>query len=462
MPDEQYQISPAKYMAENFYWTAVEFETDPVLHSAIATAGQMFLRGSISPAPHPATYVVGRDALYGYQYFNGLSMGRATFSRGARIRFAPEQKGGLFIQDIDESELNGRIRGAVASGQQILWDWPKARLIIDTPTAKAYVGRSDGLYRFKDGIVVGEFSTPFVSFAMVSGDGRPLTGDDPSRRIYLSAVSDARNSGFSMDLSIAKPDGMFLDPAGQAKAIQSRGTAPVIQDPVKFRLWWPRQLQGRLSGYDFALRKTLESKVDTNLLEHNGTPLWMAVLDIDQYGKPAVVPVVAAAPSAVADADPKAPGATTRRTSGAPLDDVWNPLPNLSWSDGYYRAHQVLRDGSFLVSRISDQDKTKAADKVITLTEAEILFNAPANIQVYFHDDHMTHIDATFTRPPALRELVADLERKWGPAAQKILAETADKTSTVRWGIGSGKTQLNVVVGETQGTLSISYVAGGQ
>jgi hypothetical protein len=86
-----------------------------------------------------------------------------------------------------------------------------------------------------------------------------------------------------------------------------------------------------------------------------------------------------------------------------------------------------------------------------------VLADAPADIRVSFHQDVMTRIDMTFTRPPALRDFIALTEKQFGPADRKTLADTADKTSSVRWK-ASG---LEIEVTEVQGVLSVSYVVPG-
>jgi len=42
-------------------------------------------------------------------------------------------------------------------------------------------------------------------------------------------------------------------------------------------------------------------------------------------------------------------------------------------ADDYARAYQLLRDGNFLMSRISAEDRSSATDKTVTLSDAEVL-----------------------------------------------------------------------------------------
>jgi hypothetical protein len=452
VPDEQYQVAPTKYMSDTFNWTAVEFETDPALLSSMAAGGQIFLRGLIAPATKPVTYVVGKDALFSFETFKGLDMTRATFSRGAQIRFEPTKSGKVTIEGADEKAINERVRDAVTMGDAVTWDWPHGRLIIDSPMVKAYAGKPDALFKFKDGIVVGDFQGPFVSFVMVSADGQPLLGDGP-RKAYLSATADMKNTGFVIDPAVARPDGMFTDPHAQAMAIRSVGRAPVVFDPVTYHVWWPRQWQGKIVSYDFAVRKMGENSLAASELSHSGPTPWIQVLEIVSQGAPAKVPDVAAA-VATTTTRPTTESAVARAGHSA-LDDVWNPLPKVSWADSYLRTRQLLQDGAFLVNQISDEDASAAVDKVITLSGAVVLADSPADIVVRFHDGAMTRIEVTFTRPPALRDFIALTEKQFGPAAQKTLAETADKTSTVHWQLP--QSSLAIDLSETQGVMTVTY-----
>jgi len=454
VPEEQYLVAPANYGTPAFYWSAVNFETDPALLSSLAAAGRIFLGGLLAPAPSPATYVVGRDGCFSFANINGLDMTRATFDRGARIRFEPDKPGGVTIQGIDESALRRRVHDAIASGSECLWDWPNARLILDAPAVKAYVGRPAGLYKFKDGIVVGEFKGPFICFVLASADGTPLVGDKPPRRVYLCATADAKNTGFDMNLAIAKPDGLFTSPVEVAGAIHAMGHAPVVADPVPFHVWWPRTLAAQYTHYDFALRQVSQQTLATNELIGDVTWSWMSILDIQKEGAPAPTPqVVVQTTSATA---PEAPAATTR-TAASPLDDLWNPLPKVSWADDYVRTYQLLRDGNFPMSRISGEDHSAAAEKTVTLADAELQADAPANVVVQFQNHVMTDVSATFVRPPPLRDLIALTEKQFGPAADKVLADTADKTSTVHWTAPAQGAVLHITLSETQGTISIDY-----
>jgi hypothetical protein len=455
VPDEQYAVMPTKYMNGAFYWLGVEFETDPVLLSSIAAAGQVFIRNLLAPATHPASYVAGAKAIYGYDQFHGVSMGRSTFATGARIRFDPKSQTGITVDGNDGDALRGRVQGAVASGKQILWDWPNGRLIVDAPSVKAYVGKPAGNYRFSDGIVVGDFAGGFVCFAMASANGEPLLSDS-AKCIYLTCVAGGRNAGFQMNMKdLAKPDGILVSPTAQGSAIESPGHAPVVNDAAPFHLWWPRTLHATLASFDFALRKSRDQSLSDNQLIWTGAPAWMNVLSIQDQGSPVQTPAmttIAAAP-AVASAEPES---AVSQAAAGPALDIYNPLPDLDWSDIYPHAHQKLRDGTLVMTKISDESANAAGDNQITLTDAQIAC-ATATIEVKFVGGSMTAIDFTFGQAPDLNDFVATLEKQLGPPEVKTLASSADKITTVEWRVREKAADMDVDVIETQGVLTANY-----
>ena len=214
------------YMNVDHYWTAVQHQNDPVMCSAMAVAGQIFLHSAIHAAPKPVVAEVGKNVLFSYDAYHGVPIGQQAFSSGSKMRFEMNKASGLTI-DGAAPQAAQRITEAVAGGDEILWDWPNSRLIIDAPTIKAYVGKFTGPYKFKDGIVLSNVSTPFVVFTMASADGRKLTGPDAAQRINMIAVADARNTNFKFNWDVQG------GPVEMAKAIIDRGRPPVIVDDVK-------------------------------------------------------------------------------------------------------------------------------------------------------------------------------------------------------------------------------------
>ena len=93
-PDEQYllQALPYKYNSAD-----VHFETDQVMCSSIAAAGQVFLQGFLPPAPAPVTYRAGAKAIFGYDSFGGVRMVADAFTRGAAVAFGPDRDEGITV-----------------------------------------------------------------------------------------------------------------------------------------------------------------------------------------------------------------------------------------------------------------------------------------------------------------------------------------------------------------------------
>ena len=448
-PAEMYLAGSLQYITKADYWSGTHFAFDPVMGSTIAIAGRMFLEGAIPPTKSPAIYKMADDAVYNYQYFNGVDQRADTFARGSRIAFTGKAQGGLKVESISTDK----------AASPVIDDPDHGRMIIDSPLAHAYIGTTGGRYQFQDGIEVGDFSQPFVSFAMVSADGLPLTGSNATQRIFLTAVDNAGNTGFKMDLSIARAAGGFVPPLSQVAAIHSYGRAPILVDPVKYNLWFPTGLSYQFDGYDFALRKVVDrTGTGTNEFTWDASrELFLGVLHLSDRGALAAVPKPEEehASSTPVTGPGQNPGNAAPPTPG--LADVWNPLPHVKWSDDYATVHQTLREGSFVNSGISGPLQPPGPDCSIVVYEAEVILNAPANIEIDFHQGLMTKIVTTFTQPPALSEAVAAYEKQFGPAATKTLTSIASETSTVTWVVPQKSMNLKIAMTETQGTLEISY-----
>ncbi len=77
-----------------------------------------------------------------------------------------------------------------------------SRLIIDSPSVKAYVGKISAPFRFADGITIGNVTTPWICFSMVSEDGTPLVSQNSDKTILISGVYDAMNTGFQFNYNV--------------------------------------------------------------------------------------------------------------------------------------------------------------------------------------------------------------------------------------------------------------------
>jgi len=448
-PVEMYLAGSLQYISKQDYWSGTHFAFDPVMGSTIAIAGRIFLEGAIPPAKSPVVYQLANDAIFSYEHFNGIDQRADTFTQGSVISFTGEPTGGMQVD---------RPMGAEDTmDRTVTYDPDRQRMIIDAPLVHAYVGKTGGRYQFHDGILVGDFNQPFISFAMVSADGRPLEGAIPSKKIFIAAVDNAHNTNFDMDTSIARASGGFVSPLDQILAIRSYGRAPILVDPVKYDLWFPTNFTYLLEGYDFALRKVLERSESANELSWNGSKdLFMSVLNVSSYGG------MAAVPKPEEPALPTEPTTTSVRNtdntaSNHALTEVWNPLPGVKWGDDYATVHQILRESNFVRTSIGGPELPPNPNSSIVIYEAEVILNAPANIEVEFQNSRLSKIVANFTQPPALSEAVAAYQQQFGEPIKKLLTSNAFETSTVVWLIKCKTADLQITLTETQGSLQIAY-----
>jgi hypothetical protein len=422
----------------------VQHQSDPVMCAMMAVAGRMFLNGSVAPAPNPAIYEAGTEAIFGYNFQYGVDIRSHAFTRGSRVRFYPEKPSG-FTLDGQPPTPAGQPGGAVASGDSVLWDWPNGRLIIDAPSFKAYVGRSVGAYRFKDGTVLSGLTTPWVSWAMSSADGAPLA---TARKLLVTAVWDAKNTGFKMDTAAD-----LSGPMNQAKAVINRGRLPVIQDAVPFTVQFPTKLAANFRAYDFALRETTHVPVtNSNLVRYDGAPLFMGVMEIDQRGEPVQTPA-----SVLTMSRPSSPGtaAAPGAIAAAPLPGVWSPIRGLTWGTTPEAAQEAIRAAKTRLTSITPGTDI-AGRKTILLAGSRFLWDAPADVLLAFGARGLQRIEVTFTQPPSFAHAVADYEKQFGPPATMKLA-SQEQESTVAWSIKRAEATLSITLSETQGIMRAIY-----
>ncbi len=442
--DVAYLASPLNAISTGHYWNGVHHQNDPVMCTTMAAAGRLFLEGRLPAAPNPDLVRVGGEALFSYDHHNGINQTQRTFTTGSLLRYEPEAKDGVTVNG-EKPSPNRRVTSAVTMGDHIVWDWPNARMIIDTPTVKAYVGKVSGDYRFRDGIVLAEVSTPYVTFAMWSEDDKPFVGDDASSRVHIAAVADAKNTGFDFDWSVRG------GPMEQARAIRDRGRAPVLVDPVHFTLAWPQQIDGQLQGIDFALREASTHTVaGTNMIKHEGETMFMYVLRIDGRG-PAVDTPSTTTPIATGSeqAMPGAPQGQASANAGP-----WHPIPNVAWSQDYHEAHRTLREAMYVYTSVSKEDASDDPAKRIVVSDAEIasLWSAAADFEVVFKDDRMAEVVVTFKQPPPFADAVDDYTERFGPPAEQQIAAQYE-TSSARWRATADRP--SILMTESQGILKI-------
>jgi hypothetical protein len=442
-PDEAYLTTPMAPPAKSHYWTAVQHQNDPVMCSAMSIAGQIFLRHDIHPATQPAVFEVGAKALFGYDHYAGAGVARQTFVRGATIRFRADSPSGISLDGAAPPE-NQPLTDAVASGDQILWDWPNGRLIIDTPTAKAYVGKFRGPFKFKDGIVLGDVSTPSVSFAMASRDGKPLVGPDASHQIYVMAVADARNTDFRFNYDVKG------GPLEQANAVSNRGRAPVLVDPVHYRVWFPANLQGSFAEYDFADRQVRSQPISNiNVIRQAGPTPYMSILTIENRQSPAAVPEPAPA-SVVHVPQMMVPTPLPASQPAGP----WNPIPEISWQMNEEDADRALHGSGLTYSSISREKSADGATKALIVSDVRLpaLWGSPADVELSFSGHGIGSITVTLKQPPPFSVAMEDLQKRLGPPAEKQTGAQFER-SLARW--DKVDRSVDVIMTESQGILKL-------
>ncbi|MEM9825966.1 MAG: beta-galactosidase, partial [Planctomycetota bacterium] len=402
--DEEFMTSPMKYMTQDHYWNAVHHDADPVMTSAWAVAGQMFLSEAIEPAPKPAVYRVGAKGIFGYEFETGINMRMDTIRHGAVIRFEPDAE--FSLQRVAEGPAQRKPErenqrkperenqrkpegdnqrkpegdaGGIRAGN-IFWDWPNEKLVIDSPTAKAYVGMApkEG-FTFADGTTLSGISTPWLAFGMATQARSPsdTVGQADDVTICISAVADAQNRGFDFDWKENR------GPIEMARGIRDPGTAPVQVDRVDYTLSFPKQMQYQASVYDFALRRTAESRQHSSVIRlrtdaadtmdvtsqtaaasgrddsnrnHSfnkngvlrpigGHAAWMTVVEVNSIGDDATS-VVDPSPGHALHKKFNATFSVGQDESTDPsLANVWNPLPGVSWGDNFAQTLKALRGG---------------------------------------------------------------------------------------------------------------------
>lgn len=455
--DDQWTLRGIRYPKVNDPYNGLAIVGDPILTASYAMAGQIFLRHLLHPAPDPIRVPVRLNEVHSFENWNGMPLRDRTYARGTRIVFTDKDL------DRDEGEAPEK-NEAVASGDEILWDWPNGRLILDAPNVKAYIGKPAGPYRFRGGVTLSGINTPFVAWAMVSTDGQPLTGNEAAQEALILSIADAQNEGFVLET----PPKDFLalvhsHPSEQAAFIKADGTGPAIQQEVGYTLSFPTLLSGLLTNYDLSLHPVNTVSLDqTNGLHVPPRATWMGGLHISERGEAAKEVVVEAEKSTSAPSETAPSGvATQKRWLHLP-----RPIPTLEvdWDSNYRSAHQLLRDSSIVRTDISEEDLSEVPDKVITLTAAEIWFDRPADVVLGFQGDVLTRITATFVPPPDWDRAVAMLSTQWGaqPSKNRRYATGSD-TSEARWEVPGpdGENGLNVLLSEVQGigTLTLAPFA---
>ena len=436
------------------YWAAVQHQIDPVMDTAMALGGRIFLGNRIPPAKAPDVFKVGKRALFSYSAFRGINVADATFAEGSRILYAPKDDSGVTLNG-KEVPPAGRIEQAIASGEDVTWDWPNGRLIIDAPTVKAYVGKVDGDFRFSDGVTLGDVSTPTITFVMVSADGKPFTGPDATKKILMDGVCDAKNTGFDFDYNVQG------GPLDQAKAVHNHGHEPILVDKVEYKVWFPNQLEGILKNYDFALREANSTAIsNSNQVAQQGATPYMDLLEITSWGASAAPPVAQATVIAKQDYSRSNQVSTSTVGDAATTSGAMFPVPGVDWSMDYATTSKHLQDSTLVFTSLSKPDISSTPDKLLTLTGAQLptLWNGLADIVLTFSQDKMSKVEVTFQQPPPAEEVITDFSKVLGAPAEKKL-DAQYGTTEIHWPRKAAFP--DVFVTESQGVMKIIYQPAG-
>jgi hypothetical protein len=184
----------------------------------------------------------------------------------------------------------------------------------------------------------------------------------------------------------------------------------------------------------------------------------MNVLDITRHGGVAAVPKPEELPAQTRDKS-NSMGQMVGKNSLSLTDvsDAWNPLPGIQWGDDYATTDQKLRENDFVKTSISATQSPDKSTSSIVMYEAQVIANAPANIEIDFKNARMHAIVASFTQAPSLVETVADYEKRFGVPTKKSMTSNAFETSTVVWLVHQKSSDLEIALTETQGSMEIAY-----
>lgn len=203
------------YVTKTHYPQGYHYQYDEVQQSAMTLAGTIFTNFLLEPAPHPTTFVFGRESLYSWDmndYGDAGEMFVPTVYRyGMRLLIDPSRE--------DDEIVGPRIKGRgvyescpIVPTEQISHDWQKGHLIFDGPGVVSYTGfytQYGGPVTFKNGLVLDNVSVDnpdkmpypvsedekYIEFTFASTDGKSL---DKTEEAYISLVSTSFNTGFTI------------------------------------------------------------------------------------------------------------------------------------------------------------------------------------------------------------------------------------------------------------------------
>lgn len=254
--DDKWYRGPLIYSNDDQWGASRGFGHDEVLASVAWATSAAFRNFGIAAAKNPTAFAFGRDAIFdpdwpdhggGADAWNMIA--RTAIKYGAELAFEPEAAYG---ERILGPVQDGDFQQAVASGGEIVWDWPNGRLIVDTPYAKIYAGKfpADGKLNFKDGVTVQNLSRPWGYFVLASDTSDPIATSD---RVFLSLTQTSDNAGFRID-----PSKLSANPrsvTGWRGAVLSEGSLPVEVKRLSADVTLPKRSDRQLLKRDFDLNQ---------------------------------------------------------------------------------------------------------------------------------------------------------------------------------------------------------------
>lgn len=455
LSDEQYLVTRMPQISQQHCWYGIHHEVDPTMCSSIAMAGRVFLNEMIKPAHTPTLFHVPKGKIFGYDGWHGISQKKMVFKYGSHIVLEPDRPG----NDVEIEQNN------FVADTQIEWDWQNGRMIIDTPTVNAYIGKTCSKFRFSNGVILSDINQPFIVFMMFSADAKPLVGTNSSECIYVSAVKNAWNSGFEFDENIALPNGGFIPPLTQADAIKDEGNAPVISDRVQCRITFPCTLHYNFYKYDLAMRQYESKEINNDTyLEYDGDNMFLGVMQILDRGHNFNVPHITDGSNIPTNAllskdNVKYIANKTNDTVTVNNGLIYCPVNSINWGLSYDEAYKLLIKSDSEIGAISPKDNSNSLKKIIRLTDTMLSCDSNVDVDIIFENNVPTKIILSLNNQPPILEMVDFYSKYFGtPKSCNISSEAFNASKVIfRKKYKKIKKQLLVTIIEIQGTEQVIF-----
>lgn len=176
-------------------------------------------------------------------YFGG-SFGlnaNTGWTTGMAIEFDPTEEATTIIGNSPRTWHDEGVK----MGRDATLVYGRRQLIIDSPTANAFIGwPTASTHTFESGLVIEDLEPGrFVTVAVVSMDRQPLTTSD---HLMLSALRGSENTGFVYDPEATESTGY----QGMLEGVVEIGGAPVVFDRPEVTIQLPNKRSGTASLYN--------------------------------------------------------------------------------------------------------------------------------------------------------------------------------------------------------------------